>query len=89
MNAPDLWNDPEAAQAIIDELKSLKVQVVPIREALQKAEDAKVLLELAQEADDEDTRREVDGLATALEKDVDRLETISLLGAGTTTASAT
>lgn len=80
MNAPDLWDDPEAAQTIIDEMKLVKAQVVPIRGALGRLEDARVLWELAEEADDDESRQEVDAAATGLEREADKLETISLLG---------
>ncbi len=79
MNAADLWNDPAAANETIAELKSLRARVNPVAEAQQKLEDARTLLELAEEADDEDTRREADAVIDNLEPLIERLETASLL----------
>ena len=79
MGQADFWDDPEAANEVISELKTLKAQVEPVGEASQKIDDAQLLWEMAQEEDDQATREEVDAQVQRLEKELDRLETISLL----------
>ena len=80
MGAADFWNDQERADVVIDELKSIKAVIEPVSAALEAVEEASVLWELAQEMDDDDARREVDGQIDKLEAQVDRLENLSLLG---------
>ncbi len=79
MAAPDFWNVQETANAVIDELKSIKAQIEPVAAALEAVDEAIVLWGLAEEMDDNDTREEVDATLDKLEAQVDRLETMSLL----------
>jgi peptide chain release factor 2 len=79
MNATDFWDDPDAANAVIGEMKAVKAMVEPVQEVKQAVDDAVLLWEMAEEADDDDTREEVDQQLDKLEKQVDQLETRSLL----------
>ena len=79
MNAPDLWDDPERANGIVTELSGVKSLMKPVEEAESEIEDAKVLLEMAEEADDQASREEVDAMIDPLEIKLDKLETLSLL----------
>src|SRR5690606_725794 len=79
MGASDFWDNPEQANRVVAELKSIKAQTEPLRQVLQKLEDARLLWEMAQEADDEETRSEVAAQLEPLSGQIDRLETMTLL----------
>ena len=53
MNKPGFWDDPERARKLVGELKTLRAQVEPLRALLEQLEDAHVLLELADEQNDD------------------------------------
>ncbi len=79
MAAPNFWGSPQAAQQTVQQLKSIKAVVEPVRKALGEIEDLRAMVELLAEGDDSDVQRE---LATGLEKlskDVDRIELLTLL----------
>ena len=79
MGAADFWNNQDKANAVIDELKTIKAQIEPLQAARQTIEDAALLWEMAAEADDQATRQEVDGQIDAIARELDQLETASLL----------
>ena len=79
MGAEGFWDNPEKANQTVAELKSLKAVVEPVERLASKIEDAVMLWEMAQEADDQPTREEVDGQIDRLQADLDRIETLSLL----------
>ena len=79
MGQPDFWDDQERANQVIAELKQLRAVVDPIEEAETALDDAKALWDLAEEADDDESRREVDQQLDKLTRQVDSLETQSLL----------
>ena len=69
---PAVWNEPEKAQALGKEKSNLEVIVETIDNLVAGADDVEGLVELAVEAEDEETfqeaEAEVDGLVTQLEK---------------------
>ena len=79
MGDPGFWDNQDTANEIISELKSIKARIDPVQQATGKIEDAQMLWEMAEEADDEDTRAEVDGQIAELLADLDKLESASLL----------
>ena len=80
MSAARFWDDPETARGVVRRLKQVKSLTDPLRALERELEDIKVLSELAQEEDDEQTRREVEEKAGGLAQAVDRLELASMLG---------
>lgn len=70
LEQPDVWNEPERAQALGKERSSLEIIVGTLDQMYQGLEDVQGLLELAVEADDEETFNEtiaeLDGLETKL-----------------------
>lgn len=80
MEAGDFWNNQERANAVISELKSIKAQTEAVGRVAQKVDDAALLWQMAVEEDDASTRKEVDALIEPLRAELDRLETVSLLG---------
>ncbi len=79
MGEPGFWDNQDKANEIVVELKGAKAIVDPVAAATERVEEAALLWEMAQEADDADTRSEVLGQAKSLEAEMDRLETLSLL----------
>jgi len=79
MGAPDFWNDPDKAQQVARQLKSLKAQVAEWDRTHSRWEDLGVLLELAVEENDEATLQEAAQQLDELQRDVERLELATLL----------
>lgn len=69
MGAPDFWDNNEAAQKVIVDLKSLKAIVGPLDDLTQSVEDLEALFEMAQEDDsiEGEVRSEIDRLEGVLE----------------------
>lgn len=78
MEAPSFWDDPEAAQKTAQRIKHLKTSIEKPDELRQELEDARVLLELAQEEDDEAVGSEIAGQLEQFEEKLRRLEISSL-----------
>ena len=79
MAAPGFWDNQEAAQRTVRDLKGLRETVEPATAIEQALDDAQVLSELAAEEDDPSA---LDGLASDLaeaERALDRLEFLALL----------
>ncbi len=79
MAAPDLWDNPDKANKIVTELKRTKATVEPLGKEIARLEDAKVLWEMAEDADDQDSREEVDREIGKLEKRLEKIESMALL----------
>jgi peptide chain release factor 2 len=73
-SAPDLWDDPESAQAKMQELSDLKGDVDQWTGLSRRVADATALLELADEDQDEALIEELANEVAALETELDRLE---------------
>ncbi|WP_412722700.1 peptide chain release factor 2 [Alteromonas sp. D210916BOD_24] len=71
LESPDVWNEPDRAQALGKEKVALEQIVETIQNLEQGAEDVEGLVELAVEAEDEDTfieaQNELEGLIEQLE----------------------
>jgi len=81
MTAPGFWDDPEAAKATVQRLKSLKAVVEPIRRVETDAEELSAMLELLAEGDDAGVRAELDRGLDKLIAEVDQVELLALLSA--------
>ena len=79
MNKPGFWDDPERARKLVGELKTLRAQVEPLRALLEQLEDAHVLLELADEQNDDESRRELVRHLEQMREKLDRVELMTLL----------
>ena len=80
MGQADFWDDLTAANAVVGELKAAKAITAPITEISEQLDELELLWQMAQEEDDADTRQEVRRKLPALQRQLDRLETMSLLG---------
>ena len=72
--APDLWDDPERARGQMQRLADGKRQIETWRGLEARLDDAAALLELAQEADDAESLREVGGEAAGVAAELAALE---------------
>ncbi len=77
MGAPGFWDNQEAAQEVVGQLKSVKSVVSPMTGVLESGSDLEALLEMAQEDDsiEPDLVTEIE----SLEKSLDDLELKALL----------
>lgn len=79
MAASDFWDDPETAQQIVQDLKSLKALIDPVRRAESLSDDLRAMLELLSEEEDESVRTElIEGLDT-LTRLIDHAERLTFL----------
>ena len=79
MHQADFWNNADQANKVVVEMKLLRTLIDPLDKVDTQVEEAVMFWEMAQEADDQDTREEVDGQLDALIRKVEQLETMSLL----------
>ncbi|MEJ6489430.1 peptide chain release factor 2 [Leucobacter sp. USCH14] len=77
--APDLWDDPAAAQKVTSGLSHRQARVKRVRSVEQRLDDLEVLIELAEEADDAESAEEAAAELTALEKVIQDLEVQTML----------
>ncbi|MEV8337269.1 peptide chain release factor 2 [Leucobacter sp. NPDC077196] len=77
--APDLWDDPAAAQKVTSGLSHRQARVKRVRSVEQRLDDLEVLIELAEEADDADSAEEATAELVALEKVIQDLEVQTML----------
>jgi peptide chain release factor 2 len=78
-SAPNLWDDPAAAQQVTSRLSYAQGEINRLERLRGRLDDAAVLLELAQAEDDADSLAEVDREITALHKSIEELEVRTLL----------
>ena len=74
LELPEVWNEPERAQALGKERSALEVVVETLHKLEQGFEDVEGLLELAVEAEDEDTFHEAEAELQELSKKLEELE---------------
>ena len=78
-SAPNLWDDPEAAQKVTSQLSHKQAELRRVTELRQRLDDLEVLWELAEDEGDAGSRSEAEADLTQLAKDVDALEVRTLL----------
>ncbi len=79
-DTPYFWKDQKAAQAVIDKITQREKPVKALQDFESSFEDVTVLLELAEEENDESTLAEVSSTLDSLEKTISDLEFQTLLG---------
>jgi peptide chain release factor 2 len=78
-SAPDLWNDPDAAQKVTSRLSHSQAELERVERMGQRIDDLEVLVEMAEEADDADTRAEAERELEEIRKALSELEVRTLL----------
>ena len=76
---PDLWNDSDNAQRITSRLSFVQGEIRRAAELRQRMDDAQLLWDLAEEADDAGSRAEVEAEVISLRTAIDELEVRTLL----------
>ncbi len=79
MQQPGFWDSQEAAQKVVAELKALRAKIDPVQELLRRADDAHVLVELAAEQADDESRAEVQRELEQMTARTDQVELLTLL----------
>jgi len=79
MGAPGFWDDPEAAQRVVSELKSLRRITEPYRGLEREVEDAEGLVQLVEQEPDEALASELERQSKELLPKIQELELASLL----------
>ncbi len=80
-SAPDFWDDPETAQAKLQQLARVREGLEPITQLIARSADLVELLDLAEDdAEDAELEAELGRDAARLRRDFERLELQSLLG---------
>ncbi|MEA5446171.1 peptide chain release factor 2 [Gammaproteobacteria bacterium AB-CW1] len=74
LEVPEVWNDPERAQALGQERARLAEIVDSLEECSSRIEDAGELFDMAQQEDDQDTLRELPGELDDLTTIVEKME---------------
>jgi peptide chain release factor 2 len=78
-SALDLWDDPENAQKVTSRLSVVQGEVRRVEDLRRRLDDAQVLWEMADDADDDKERDEATAEVTSLRKSIDELEVRTLL----------
>lgn len=84
-SAPDLWDDPEKAQAVTSKLSHAQSELDKVTKMEERIEDLSALLEMAQEEGESDPEMakelygDLDGELTACSKDLSELQIRTLL----------
>ncbi len=72
--APEFWNDQESASRVLRKMQSLKQWVIPLEQAVEQGEELKLMAEMVQEEEDEESRVEVTEGLDKLEAVVEKLD---------------
>ncbi len=79
MSRPGFWDNPEAAQKIVAQLKAAKSVVAPVEQLCARMDDAAVLHELAVEENSDEALKEVSAELARIEGDTEKLELRTML----------
>jgi len=79
MERHGFWDNQGSAQRVVSELKALRALVEPVQELLRRADDACILIELADEQNDEEARGEVRRELEQISRKIDQIELRTLL----------
>src|SRR5690349_22918659 len=78
-SAPDLWDDPDRAQAVTSKLSHVQAELERLVTARSRLDDLEVLVELAESEDDAETLAEAERELVSLSKSLAELEVRTLL----------
>ncbi|WP_019878199.1 peptide chain release factor 2 [Sporichthya polymorpha] len=77
--APDLWDDQERAQKVTSRMSVVQSEIKRMEQVRRRVDDLGVLWEMAEEADDADTRAEAETELANLQREIGELEVRTLL----------
>ncbi len=76
---PDLWDDPDHAQQVNSQLSYVQGDLRRVDDLNRRLDDASLLLEMAEDEDDQASRDEVEAEVASLRSSIDELEVRTLL----------
>ena len=79
MGETAFWDNPEAAKSVVTELKIIKAVTEPIEAIFRGLDDTRALMQLAEEAGDQESMEEADRMLVDLEKKGEKVELQTLL----------
>ena len=79
MGETAFWDNPDAARSVVAEMKVIKAVTDPIETIFRGIDDARALMELAEEAGDQESMEEADRMLVDLEKKGEKVELQTLL----------
>jgi peptide chain release factor 2 len=79
MGETSFWDNPEAAKSVVAELKVIRAVTEPIETVLRGIDDTRALMQLAEEAGDQEAMEEADRMLVDLEKKGEQVELQTLL----------
>lgn len=79
MGDAGFWDDQDAAQRVVSEMKTIKAQIEPLERIMAAFDDARVAYDMYREADDRDMLAEADEALYAITRDLEKVELLSLL----------
>src|SRR5687768_7874799 len=79
MGEDGFWDNQDAAQAVVAEMKQIKSAVDPVEEMVRALDDVRAMHELGAEANDQATIEEADRALAEVEKKYKALELQALL----------
>lgn len=77
--APDLWDDPEAAQKVTSKLSHRQAELNRLKKLEERIDDLETMVELAAEEDEPDLLAEADAEKDSIAKALQDLEVVTLL----------
>ena len=79
MESPDFWQDPENDQKVSKEVNSLKESIKSFHKLETSMDDIDVMIEMAQEEEDEDMIPEIGGMLDQFVEDYENMRIQTLL----------
>lgn len=79
MTEDGFWDNPEAAQKIMKEKKSMEDKLAELTDLESRMEDLELMVEMAEEGEDEELANEAEDSCNELSKDLDELRLRTLL----------
>jgi len=79
MARPGFWDNPDAARATVEKLKSARAVVEPVRKVLKAMDELGAMRDLLEEGEDPHLRGELDSGLRGLAGEVDHVELLTLL----------
>ncbi|WP_277244782.1 peptide chain release factor 2, partial [Micrococcus terreus] len=77
--APDLWDDPEAAQKVTSKLSHRQAELNRMAKIESRIDDLEIMVELGREEEDASTMADAEKELTAIQKTLSELEVVTLL----------
>ncbi len=85
---PNFWDNPEKAQKVMNQIKSLKLRVEPWKELISEISDIEAMYELAEESEDEDIVAEIEQMLSSTSEKFEKQSVLNLLSGEVDNSSA-